>query len=83
MSIYKPGVPPADLEGLVVFLNEELLKIQQALVLNGAGNYDVLSVPPKKFVPGTVIYADGTNLETDRGEGLYRYSLGGTWEYVG
>lgn len=43
----------------------------------------VLYVEPEKPRAGMVIYADGTTWDPGSGEGVYRYSLGDTWEFLG
>ena len=83
MTSYAPGLPPADLEDLVVFLNDELLKLSEIITSNSVGAYEVLYSPPLKYRVGTVVYADGTSWNPGSGEGLYRYDLANTWVYIG
>jgi hypothetical protein len=43
----------------------------------------VLAVAPEKPRAGMLAYADGSNWDPGSGEGLYRYSSGGAWVFIG
>lgn len=83
MSGYSPRIPPAEYSDLLLFLDEELVKIAQVLNRVEAGEYTIHYNQPNRIFPGLVVYADGTQWNPGGGEGLYRYSLGGTWVKVG
>lgn len=81
MTTYAPGPIPADPKAQQRYLGEEFRKVQAAL--KTANQYDILYVEPTKPRAGLVVYADGTTWDPGSGEGLYRYSLAGAWEFVG
>lgn len=80
---YNPQIPPQNAEDLVLFLSEELVRIAQAYNTKVDGQYDILYNPPQRVRSGMVVYADGTSWNPGSGEGLYRYSLAGSWVKVG
>lgn len=80
---YNPQIPPTELEDLIVFLNDELVRIAQEYNSKIDGQYEIMYNPPLRVRPGMVVYADGTSWDPSGGEGLYRYSLGGSWVKVG
>lgn len=43
----------------------------------------ILYAAPEKPQAGLLVYADGTVWDPGSGEGVYRYSLGNTWEFLG
>lgn len=81
--MYTPKVPPILQEEFLPYLLEELDKI--ALELNSliVGEHQILYKEPLKIRPGMVVYADGVQWNPGSGEGLYRYSLGGSWVHLG
>lgn len=84
-TTYKAGQVPDDPKDLVWFLREELSRLQQ--VLNGAQPFaelQVLTAEPKKYRPGVVVLADGTNWNPGSGPGMYRRNSANTaWVFVG
>lgn len=50
---------------------------------SGAAYYEVLYEEPSKLTAGMVVYADGSSFNPGSGEGLYRYSLAGSWVHLG
>jgi hypothetical protein len=80
---YVSSVPPSDPEQLPGYIHQELMSITGALSQLQDGRYTVLYHPPPRFIPGTVVYADGTSWDPGSGEGLYRYSLAGSWIFIG
>lgn len=80
---YIPNSPPAAPEELSVYLDQELMRISQVLNRIEDGVYDIQYKPPARFFPGLVVYADGTQWDPGSGEGIYRYSLSGSWVKVG
>lgn len=83
MSGYSPKIPPAEYSDLLVFLDEELLKIAQVINRVESGEYEIHYTAPTRIFPGLVLYADGTSWNPGAGEGLYRRSLLNTWVKVG
>lgn len=75
---YKPapvGEPSCDLE---------FQRIQRALNdPQPIFSLQVLHVQPVKRKAGDVVYADGVDWNPGSGEGLYRYTLGGSWAFIG
>lgn len=43
----------------------------------------ILRSAPRTPFAGIIVYADGTDWDPGSGEGLYRYSLSGSWVKVG
>ncbi len=80
---YNPQIPPQNVEDIVMFLSEELVRIAQAYNNKVDGQYDILYKSPIRVKPGMVVYVDGTSWNPGGGEGLYRYSLAGSWIKVG
>lgn len=61
------------------YLYRELERISQELELIRTGHYDITYVEPDKPRAGDIRYADGTRWNPGSGEGLYRYSIAGSW----
>lgn len=80
---YSPKVPPQDLKDILQFLDDEFMRVAQALNSSISGEYDILYNAPSRIFPGLVVYADGTSWDPGSGEGLYRRSLSNTWVKVG
>ena len=80
---YVPGAAPETLEALIQFINEEYEKIAAAIRLFGTeGAWFVpheTSIDKPRY--GLVAYSAAGVLGTN--EGLYRYSSGGSWVYIG
>ena len=83
MAGYSPRIPPAEYRDLLLFLDEELVKIAQVLNRVESGEYTIHYKEPSRYFPGLVVYADGTLWNPGGGEGLYRRSLTNTWVKVG
>ena len=79
--IYEPQVPPQDPEQLLEFIDEEFQKIQRNFNDVNSGLYQIEQAMPKRVLPGMVKYFAAGVAGTF--EGLYRYSTGGTWVYIG
>lgn len=80
---YTPRIPPLAGEDLLPFLDDEFMRIAQALNSLLSGEYEIHYVQPSRVFPGLVLYADGTQWDPGAGEGLYRRSLSNTWVKVG
>jgi hypothetical protein len=80
---YNPRIPPQDLKDLLTYLDDEFMRVAQALNSNISGEYQILYNAPARVFPGLVVYADGTSWNPGSGEGLYRRSLSNTWVKVG
>ena len=80
---YQPATPPNQPELLPAYLRDEFDKIAGAIGLLSAGHIDVTYVAPKKPRAGDIRYASGTTWNPGSGEGVYRYSLAGTWVLLG
>lgn len=85
---YTPDVPPQDItEGseadrVLRYLRRELDKIARAPSNTTFFEYLPLNVAPTKPRSGMVVYADGTNWNPGSGEGLYEYTIGGSWVFL-
>lgn len=80
---YQPGQVPTDTAQLPRYLSEEFQKISAMIDLLQAGHKDVTYAAPKKPRTGDIRYADGTSWNPGSGEGIYRYSIAGTWAFLG
>ena len=67
------------------YLSRELQKISDQTTVNQVDGieFKVWNVLPDKPRAGQVYYADGTQWNPGSGEGLYRYSTGGSWVLLG
>lgn len=84
MAEYYPGHLGgiADLEGLKLYLLQELHRISQTTQAAEAVQLPVLHTSPARVVDGMVILADGTDFNPGSGAGFYgRY--GGNWVKLG
>jgi len=70
------------LEALRVWVQGELLEISKAFAGVQEPILPTLHKPPKKFVEGMIVLADGTDWNPGGGRGFYGYS-NGTWRYLG
>jgi len=73
------GFIPQHVEGVLVYLEELGLRLEQAFV----EPYEILTSEPLASSPGLVVYADGVSWNPGSGEGLYRRSLARTWVFIG
>lgn len=81
--MYTPRNVPANVDEIPAFLSQELLNIVKAwLAPVKYVQFEVMHVPPAKFMEGMVAIADGTDWNPGSGAGMYRYQ-GGTWNFVG
>lgn len=71
-----PEEVPAYLDELTMRLTEILSQLEQ-------GHLEILYRAPDSPQAGQLIYADGTDWNPGSGEGLYRYSIAGSWVYIG
>jgi len=81
---YTPLVPPQDNNDLLPYLNNEFVRIAQALNNHLEGQWEVRHKMPVRLKVGLVVYFDGVDanpLGTGL-EGLYRYGTTG-WVYIG
>lgn len=81
---YNPLVPPQTNEDLLPYLNEEFVRVAEALNNTLEGQWEIRHQLPIRFKPGLVVYLDGVDanpLGTGL-EGLYRYGKAG-WVYIG
>lgn len=81
--MYNPKIPPQRSEDLLPYLDDEFLKIAANINDMLVGQYEVLYVQPAKRKPGLVVYADGIKWNPGSGEGLYRFTLGKIWKFIG
>ncbi len=92
MSEYVTRVPPGlraslrseEVKALFSWIQDEL----QAITRYTVDEIDliqmrVLAVEPEKPRAGMLVYADGSNWDPGSGEGLYRYSSGLAWVFIG
>ena len=83
---YQPN-PNYDESDLGRYVAKELQKLSDELRTNQIDGleFKIWYVLPDKPRAGQVYYADGTSWTGDgsSGEGLYRYSTGGSWVFVG
>jgi hypothetical protein len=85
MAQYLPQIPPQVQEDLLPYISEEFLRVAQSLNTILAGQYEVNHQMPPRVKPGLVLYFDGTQANPDGSgrEGLYRYTVGHVWTYIG
>lgn len=81
--MYNPKIPPANVEDLPPYLDDEFIKVAQDLNRLVVGEWQIHYVRPDKLKPGMVLYADGVKWNPGSGEGLYRYTLSKTFVFVG
>lgn len=84
MDTFRARRAPDDAKQLPQFVSEQLREVEQAA--NRAASslrLQVLYAAPSKVQAGMVVYADGTTWDPGSGEGLYRYSLAGSWVHLG
>jgi hypothetical protein len=79
---YIPAIAPQKAEELRGFVQEELLRISQAIEVLALGHLPVTYVEPAKPYDGMLRYADGYYWNPGSGEGAYIY-YGGAWHVVG
>lgn len=79
---YVPGVPPevqtTELQGVVGWLESELLQISVFLQEQPYVLLTELHVEPSKPRDGMMVYADGSNWNPGSGEGIYARE-NGSW----
>lgn len=82
---YSAPTPPNEVGDAVKrFIGRELIKIAQAInkpSFNELTVYNIEEALPGKPRAGTVAYFAATIAGTN--EGLYRYSTGGAWVFIG
>lgn len=67
-----------------MYLNEEFFRVSTSYNPLLEGLYEIHYKMPDKVKPGLVWYFAGPASPLGTGlEGLYRYSLAGTWVYIG
>ncbi len=81
---YNPLVPPQKDEDLLPYLNEEFVRVAEALNNTLEGQWEVRHQLPVRLKRGLVVYLDGTDANPlgTGAEGLYRYGSAG-WVYIG
>lgn len=81
---YNPSVPPVPSEALLPYLNEEFFRVSATYNPLLEGLHEIHYVVPPKVKPGMVKYFAASASPLGSGqEGLYRYSLGNVWVYIG
>ena len=80
---YSPNQPPNNSADLQRYLIDEFQRISTAINALSAGHLDISYAAPDKPRSGDIRYADGTTWNPGSGEGVYRYSLAGTWVFLG
>lgn len=75
---YEPGHPPAQLEDLVLYLQQELLQISAALRMVEEGVYlKIWQIAPPKPREGQIVVAAGApGWNPGSGKGAYEYKSG-------
>jgi hypothetical protein len=82
--LFSASRPPDDPNDLPAYLFRELARIEQAFNILKAGRLEVSYVAPPKPRAGDIRYAAGAPYwNPGSGEGVYRYSLGGAWVFLG
>ena len=69
-------------------VNPDLINILQSQFLSlgkplGLLRLGVRTAAPSNPQSGDVVYADGTSWDPGSGEGIYRYSVAGSWVFIG
>jgi len=82
---YSPSTPPGNAAELPQWLQQELLRIKQAM--DGAQpslRLQILHAPPTRVQAGEVVYADGTDWNPGSGAGTYRRNeANNAWVFLG
>ena len=78
-----PVLTTQDGRALFEWIRVQLDANQRRLNSPSETRLDVLYAEPIKPRPGMLVCADGTTWNPGSGEGLYRYTLAGTWAFVG
>jgi len=83
---YKPTTaPPVDhaaSRSVIDWVSKELLSLARSMVGYRTLDLELSYRAPDKPRVGMVVCADGVKWNPGSGEGLYRYTSGGTWKYL-
>ncbi|NPC57848.1 hypothetical protein [Caenimonas soli] len=85
MTYQSTSMVPDRPEQLPPFLRSELLEIERGMLdAKSFLELQVLTVPPARFRPGMVVYANGVGWNPGSGEGLYRRDAANAiWVFIG
>lgn len=78
---YVPLPPPAQSESLPVYIQNELIRISQAVGELSETTLPELNEEPLRPRNGQLAYADGTNWNPGSGRGLY-FRKGAIWLFI-
>lgn len=82
---YSPSTPPNDPAQLPLYIQQELLRIKQAM--DSAQPFirlQIIHSAPERVFAGMFIYADGTDYDPGSGVGLYRRNeANNAWVFIG
>jgi hypothetical protein len=85
--IYVPPVPPATTtpegQAVVDWAMQQFEHISRSFLDATALELRPIYAPPPNPRAGMIVYADGTSWNPGSGQGVYRYSLAGTWVFLG
>lgn len=81
-AMYVPAPVPEDIRKIPLYINEELLKIRNAIDALSLGHIDKVHAAPAKPRDGDFRLADGTNWNPGSGAGFYGYHSG-AWNKLG
>lgn len=75
-----PQVTTPDGQALASWLEDELQQLTKGLISNNlVFQYEVSYAAPIRPRAGMTVYADGTKWNPGSGEGLYVYTIAGSW----
>jgi len=82
---YSPSTPPGNVAELPQWLQQELLRIKQAMDGDQPSlRLQIIHAAPSKVFAGMVIYADGTDYDPGSGAGMYRRNeANNAWVFIG
>lgn len=82
VTLYQPEDIPTEIESLPLYIESELLRIANMLLIVAEGHLEKTFVVPERLYDGLTRYADGTNWDPGSGEGAYIY-YNATWNRLG
>lgn len=83
-TTWQPSLVPDAAGKLRDWLERELRAIKEAWEAEKPSErLQIRHAEPQRLREGMLVYADGSDWDPGSGEGVYRYSTGGTWEFLG
>jgi hypothetical protein len=84
VPVSPPNVTEKESRQIVQWVEREFMALAREHVEGETSHlFDVQYDAPDKPRAGMLVYADGTTWNPGSGEGFYRYSLAGSWVFIG